>query len=133
LSISANSACRAFADLAEWALVGACAGVDQVGPEVSVHPLPNAVVARDVADQMKDPGTTQFRNWHAYTSQKGLIICGEINAKSSFGGYVGFTHFVAHASPDGRLLTPSAVAAKAGGGPDTMIDAIWRHYYPGCY
>jgi hypothetical protein len=119
--------------LAATMFAAGCAGIDQVGPEVPVPPAAQRVVGRAAADQMKDPVSAQFRNWHAFTSQNGLLICGEINAKNSFGGFVGFTHFVAHASPDGRLLTPTAIAAKPGGGPDIMIDQIWRQYYPGCY
>jgi hypothetical protein len=110
-----------------------CAGVDRVGPEV---PLPRAaqqVVMQSAANQMKDPNGAEFRNWHAFESQNGLIVCGEINAKNSFGGYVGFTHFIAHTSPDGHLLTPAAVSSGSGGGPDLLIDGIWKQYYPGCY
>ncbi len=113
--------------------VAGCAGIDQVGPEVPLPPTAQQSVMRSVADQMKDPYGAQFRNWHAFESQKGLLICGEVNAKNSYGGYVGFTHFVAHASSDGRLLTPSAVASGPNGGPDALIDGIWRQYYPGCY
>jgi hypothetical protein len=82
---------------------------------------------------MKDPNSAEFRNWHAFQSDKGLLICGEVNAKNSYGGFVGFTHFVAHASPDGQLLSPAALASTSGGGPDAMVDGIWRGYYPGCY
>ena len=110
-----------------------CAGVDQVGLEVPMPPAAQQAVQTAVANQMKDPFAAQFRNWHAFESQKGLLICGEINAKNSYGGYVGFTHFVAHASTDGQLLTPAAVASAPNGGPDVMIDAVWRQYYPGCY
>lgn len=114
-------------------LLAGCAGVDKVGPEVALPPAAQHTVAQAVADQMKDPNSAEFRNWHAFESQNGLLVCGEINAKNSFGGYVGFTHFVAHASPDGRLLSPAALASVSGGGPDPMIEGIWRQYYPGCY
>jgi hypothetical protein len=113
-------------------LLGGCAGIDQVGPEVPLPPAAQQSVARAVADQMKDPNSAQFRNWHAFESQMGLIVCGEVNARNSYGGYVGFTHFVAHAAPDGRLLSPAALAST-GGGPDALVDAIWKDYYPGCY
>lgn len=114
-------------------LLAGCAGVDKVGPEVPLPPAAQHVVAQSVAEQMKDPNSAEFRNWHAFESQSGLLVCGEINARNSFGGYVGFTHFVAHASPDGRLLSPPAQASASGAGPDALIDSIWRQYYPGCY
>jgi hypothetical protein len=110
-----------------------CAGVDRVGPEVPLPPAAQHVVAQAAANQMKDPNSAEFRNWHAFESQNGLIVCGEINAKNGFGGYVGFTHFVGHASPDGRLLMPVALSSASGGGSDPLIDSIWRQYYPGCY
>ncbi|MFD2755983.1 hypothetical protein [Comamonas terrae] len=40
-----------------------------------------------LAKQLKDPDSAQFRN------QKGF--CGEVNAKNSFGGYIGFKRFIA--------------------------------------
>jgi hypothetical protein len=114
-------------------LLGACAGVDKVGPEVPLPQAAQRAVAQSVASQMKDPNSAEFRNWHAFESQNGLLVCGEINAKNGFGGYVGFTHFVAHASSDGRILTPAASASAPGGGPDALIDSVWRQYYPICY
>ena len=126
--LSKKAACAVVA-----LLLAGCAGVDQVGPEVPLPPAAQHAVAQSVANQMKDPNSAEFRNWHAFESQNGLLVCGEINAKNSFGGYVGFTHFVAHASPDGRLLTPPALASAPGGGPDTLVDGVWRQYYPGCY
>jgi hypothetical protein len=40
-----------------------------------------------VADTLKDPDSARFRN------QKS--VCGEVNAKNSYGGYVGFRRFIA--------------------------------------
>lgn len=40
-----------------------------------------------VESALRDPGSAQFRN------QSG--ICGEVNAKNSFGGYTGFKRFMA--------------------------------------
>lgn len=113
------------------ALTG-CAGVDHVGPKVPLPAAARQTVARAVANTMKDPNSAEFRDWHAFQSQKGLLVCGEVNAKNGYGGYVGFTHFVAHASPGGRLLSPPALASS-GSGPDALMDSIWRQYYPGCY
>jgi hypothetical protein len=114
-------------------LLAGCAGVDKVGPEVPLPPPAQQSVSRAVADQMKDPNSAEFRNWHAFESQSGLLVCGEVNAKNSFGGYVGFTHFVAHATADGKLLGGAALASGPNGGPDPLVTAIWKDYYPGCY
>ena len=40
-----------------------------------------------VTANLKDPDSAKFRN------QKG--VCGEVNAKNSFGGYAGFVRFIA--------------------------------------
>jgi len=114
-------------------LLSGCAGVDHVGPEVPLLPAAQQGVARAVADQMKDPNSAQFRNWHAFQSNHGVLVCGEVNARNSFGGYVGFTHFLAHVTPDGKLLMPVAVTPMTPQGPDPMTDVMWRSYYPGCY
>jgi hypothetical protein len=44
---------------------------------------------------LKDPSSAQFRNVRLVTFGSGKVICGEVNAKNSYGGYVGFKRFVA--------------------------------------
>lgn len=45
-------------------------------------------LARDfVSKSLKDPGSAEFRNQSR--------LCGEVNAKNSFGGYTGFRRFMA--------------------------------------
>jgi hypothetical protein len=53
--------------------------------------------------QLKDPFTVQFRNVYVrevLPDTKGNptkhIYCGELNAKNSYGGYTGWSRFVAH-------------------------------------
>jgi hypothetical protein len=56
-----------------------------------------------LANQLKDPSTAQFRG--LFLSQGRMIVdgnvqfpiqlCGEVNAKNSYGGYVGFKRFAA--------------------------------------
>ena len=44
----------------------------------------------------KDPGSAQYRNVGLYkstTGKGGDIVCGEVNAKNSYGAYVGFQRF----------------------------------------
>jgi len=48
-----------------------------------------------VADSLKDPGSAQFRNVRFVKYGPGAVICGEVNGKNSYGGYVGFKRFVA--------------------------------------
>ena len=53
---------------------------------------------RAVADSLKDPMSAQFRNVRMVPYGPGSVICGEVNGKNSYGGYVGFKRFVASAS-----------------------------------
>lgn len=43
---------------------------------------------------LKDPGSAQFRSVGIYSSRRGTVICGEVNAKNGFGGYQGYRGFV---------------------------------------
>lgn len=44
-----------------------------------------------VSDRLKDPSSAQFRDVH-YISDK-HFVCGQFNAKNSYGAYVGFAPF----------------------------------------
>lgn len=63
-----------------------------VPPEARAEEARNAVKAI-----LKDPESAQFRN--LYTKSIGgklvgsVVVCGEVNAKNSYGGYIGFTRF----------------------------------------
>ncbi|MDC5446163.1 hypothetical protein ACT4Y9_18345 [Acinetobacter baumannii] len=46
----------------------------------------NGKVEKIVSEQLKDPESAEFRN------VKG--VCGEVNAKNSYGGYTGFKRFI---------------------------------------
>jgi hypothetical protein len=44
---------------------------------------------------LKDPDSAQFQNIRIADYDGGKVVCGEINAKNSYGGYVGYKSFVA--------------------------------------
>lgn len=45
-------------------------------------------------NNMKDPDSTQFRNLREITNTVNeKVLCGEVNSKNSYGGYVGFMPF----------------------------------------
>lgn len=49
-----------------------------------------------ITEQLKDPGSALFRGLYV-ARQAGtgeLMLCGEVNAKNSYGGYAGFTDFI---------------------------------------
>lgn len=47
------------------------------------------------AEKLKDPESARFRNLRIVDYKGGKLICGEVNAKNSYGGYVGFAPFLA--------------------------------------
>lgn len=50
---------------------------------------------RAVRNSLKDPETAQFKDVYAnYTEEFGVVACGRVNAKNSFGAYGGFKRFV---------------------------------------
>lgn len=50
---------------------------------------------RAVTNSLKDPGSAEFKNVYAnYTDGYGVVACGYVNAKNSFGGYTGYKAFV---------------------------------------
>lgn len=54
-----------------------------------------------LANKMKDPSSVQFRNERVVEYNNGHLVCGEYNAKNSYGAYVGFSPFAA--SPKGAV------------------------------
>lgn len=52
-----------------------------------------------VSNSLKDPGSAQFRNVRI---GRGSVVCGDVNGKNSYGGYVGFRPFAA--GTDGASL-----------------------------
>ena len=48
-----------------------------------------------IASKLKDPGSAQFRNVKLKLYIDKPVVCGEVNAKNSYGGYVGFKRFIA--------------------------------------
>lgn len=68
--------------------------------------------------QLKDPGSVQYRNLFVSKQQgdDALFLCGEVNAKNAYGGYVGFRQFIS--APGERQL------AYLG----SQIAALWPEY-----
>jgi len=52
-----------------------------------------------VVNRLKDPESAQFRN-ERVVGKEGFV-CGEVNAKNSAGGYVGFSSYAAFRLDDG--------------------------------
>jgi hypothetical protein len=56
-----------------------------------------AATKEAVASQLKDPYSAQYENLRAYRKDVATFaICGRVNAKNSYGGYVGSVPFIAY-------------------------------------
>jgi len=75
---------------------------------------------RIVIDSLKDPNSAEFKDLRHL---EGKALCGQINAKNSYGGYVGFKAFVAD-SQGVYWAGDSSTAAEIGN------RAAHRTYYP---
>jgi len=53
------------------------------------------VTKKIVASTLKDPDSAKFLNLRMVNYYGGKLVCGNINAKNSYGGYTGYTRFVA--------------------------------------
>ena len=47
-----------------------------------------------VKQRLKDPESAEFSSVHTVDNQDGIIVCGYVNAKNSFGGKNGMQRFV---------------------------------------
>jgi hypothetical protein len=60
-----------------------------------------AKVKSAIADRLKDPDSAKFRRMSSDTYA--AFFCGEVNAKNSMGGYVGYKRFYAIGADTTRL------------------------------
>jgi len=57
-------------------------------------------ITQKISSSLKDPASAQFRNIKVLLDRKYQenlstdVVCGDVNAKNSYGGYTGFTSFV---------------------------------------
>ncbi len=72
-------------------------------------------LAKQIAvHDLKDPDSAQFRDLVARNTGKDYAVCGEINAKNSYGGYVGYRQFYV-------LVGAKSVVIKRG---DQIMDQL---------
>ena len=76
-----------------------------------------------VTRQFKDPGSAQYRN--LFISGKSLrVLCGEVNAKNSYGGYIGFNRFYSTGDPSLTGIGSSSSSSSATA-DNSVLNAMW--------
>ncbi|KGM50683.1 hypothetical protein [Pseudooceanicola atlanticus] len=70
-------------------------------------------VEAKIKDQMRDPESTRFRGWQAFSlSNSDRVLCAEVNSKNGFGGYVGYVPLYARVRGSSVLAFKTDVAAQ---------------------
>ena len=59
------------------------------------QPWPDMMGERVVGMFLKDPSSARYQNLTYRTRGPLGVVCGEVNARNSFGGYTGFKDFIA--------------------------------------
>ena len=83
--------------------VTSCDQSTEKPPDVDATLIASA--EQEISRDLMDPDSARFRNLRVVNDSKsGKAVCGELNAKNSFGGYVGFAPFLWRENqPDGDL------------------------------
>ncbi len=82
-------------------------------------------------ESLKDPDSAQFRRLRALDGGNGfIVVCGELNGKNAFGGYVGFHPFYALLRPNGpgKYMPVSSYLE----GSDEVDQRVFVDLYPAC-
>lgn len=92
------------------------------GPDMyAIKPAAESVVK----EGLKDPESARFQGEYLARDRSGdLELCGEVDAKNSFGGYVGFRRFVV-SIVGGEAIAP-ALMDPVGDLDGSIFDKPWR-------
>ena len=90
-------------------------------------PMGEEELKQRVRNALKDPNSAEFKDvqWVA-----GKAICGQVNAKNSYGGYVGFKYFVADS--DGVYWMGDSCSAEDIGSKTATRTYVPRAHAWGC-
>lgn len=84
-------------------------------------PLAQLAVQQELSSRTKDPASVQWLNVRSRQVGDAWIVCGEFNARNSFGAYVGYLQFAGKA---GDVLTERSIG--------TPLEARYRGYLSAC-
>lgn len=86
--------------------------------------LDEKLLREAMADRLKDAESAKFKSVKYAQESPGLWkMCGDVNAKNTYGGYAGFTRFYALVSKDGKK-PPFYMVMAIGDLADTMCQKI---------
>ena len=83
----------------------------------------------EVATKMKDPSSVQFKDLKEFDN---TAICGQVNGKNSYGGYVGFKPFILTPKSGGLILPSDGIPIEvlsSGVCKDGDFDSNWKNTF----
>ncbi len=98
---------KRFICLGVFALSGCVSApqIDAVSPR-QLTPSELQAVQTTIKSKLKDPGSAQFGVIKAGTDRSGkTFVCGQVNAKNSFGGFTGMVPFGGDFASNGTFLS----------------------------
>jgi hypothetical protein len=112
-------------------LLFVCRSVAFANEARELTPQEKKAVEAAVVENFKDPLSAQFK-WLPFHTEprEGVWYCGLVNAKNSFGGYIGFTPFLVLMGYHAK--TNAFVFASQPGGPGAPGDAVEAFIYKQC-
>jgi hypothetical protein len=101
--------------------------VPHPGTPYVLTPENTLAVELAVSSVLKDPSSAQFRTIRAAQLGAKVTVCGEINGKNSYGGYAGFTPFIAFLIPSRNVATLTDMADSGSTEFEThMVNLVTR-------
>jgi hypothetical protein len=83
------------------------------------------IITRAVTASLKDPDSAKFQWVPIVEDARSAAYCGLVNAKNSYGGYVGYYPFLVRVEPNTTAPITSASAQSISHGPDEIgIDIV---------
>ena len=107
-----------------------CAGPQFTGgSDLPLSPQMISAAEQAIADTLKDPLAAQFRSVTGYAAPNGVAVCGQVNGKNSYGGYVGFKRFYVLLHDNGGTYATSGAYLE---GPNPVDAQLYEGFFPGC-
>lgn len=86
------------------AIIAAAGAAITVSTAGALEGAQEEVVKSTIAAMLRDPDSAKFSSISSAQQSDGdVIVCGAVNAKNGFGGYVGATPFVGKLHPSGEF------------------------------
>lgn len=87
-----------------------------------------SIAEKEMTQRLKDPGSAIFKESAFYpdkesgSNESNGYVCGLVNAKNSFGGYIGFQPYYIHVSVETRFFIPQFGVLHGASDPNIITE-----------